>query len=82
MDSLVSWFSCLYSSWRALISQGDCSQEEGIDRGWLIVPDRVKGLPSDNLLTGEYLSLDRYREWGSFREDTLEQDCLPLLLGK
>jgi hypothetical protein len=82
IDSLVSWLSCRYSSCNALISQGDCSQDEGIEMGWLIVPDRVRGLPSDNLLTGEYLSLDRYREWGSFNEETLEQDCLPLLLGK
>lgn len=82
IDSLVSWLSCLYSSCNALISQGDCSQDDGIDRGWLIVPERVRGFPSDNRLTGEYLSLDRYRECGSFSEETLEQDCRPLLLGK
>ena len=48
MESLVSWFSCLYSSWMVWSSQGDWSVEEGTETSLAAVP-----LPSLSLRTGE-----------------------------
>ena len=52
MESLVPWWSCLYSSWIAWISHGDWSLEDGAEVAL------AAALPSDSLRTGENLSLE------------------------